>query len=126
MKVLNVIETAYRATLEEQDDPVVWISHAMKGAGADLDVLLRANAVNYAVKTQSVAPLSFGDRHQGNSPHIAEDIDGLIGKGVGVYVVEEDLAKRGIEPEELIGGLKPLSSSRVPGLFEAYDQVWHW
>ncbi|MCG8358625.1 MAG: DsrE family protein [Kiloniellales bacterium] len=126
MKVLNVIETAYRATLEEQDDPVIWISHAMKGAGAELDVLLRANAVNYAVKAQAVEPLAFGDRQQGHSPQLADDISALIDKDVAVYVVEQDLSNRGVQAEELIAGLKPLPFDQLPALFKRYDQVWHW
>ena len=126
MKALNIIETAYRATLEEQDDPVVWITHAMKGAGADLNVLLRGNAVNYAVKAQSVAPLSFGAKTQTQSPHLADDIAGLPGKGVDVYIVKEDLAERGLADGELIGGLNAISRAEIPGLLENYDQVWHW
>ncbi len=126
MKALNIIETAYRATLEEQDDPVVWITHAMKGAGADLNVLLRGNAVNYAVKAQSTPPLGFGAKTQTQSPHLADDISGLASKGVDVYIVKEDLAERGLEDEELIGGLNTISRAEIPGLLENYDQVWHW
>ncbi len=126
MKALNIIETAYRGTLEEQDDTIVWITHAMKGAGAELDVLLRANAVNYAVKAQKVAPLSFGDRQQKNGPDIANDIAGLIGKGISVYIVKDDLAERAISDDELIDGLSPVSRDGLAKLLDGYDHVWHW
>jgi intracellular sulfur oxidation DsrE/DsrF family protein len=126
MKALNIVETAYRATLEEQDDTIVWLTHAMKGAGADLNMLLRGNAVNYGVQGQEVAPLSFGARTQANAPDIAGQVAGLIGKGVDVYIVQEDLADRGLSAGELIDGLKPVSRSDLPGLLDNYDQVWHW
>jgi len=126
MKVLNIIETAYRATLEEQDDPVVWIIHAMKGAGADHDVLLRGNAVNYTVMAQGVPPLMFGDRVQKHAPRIAEQVAGLIAKGVQVMVVRECLAARGIGEEELMSGLTMVHQAAVPKMMNGFDQVWHW
>lgn len=126
MKALNIVETAYRATLEEQDDTIVWLTHAMKGAGADLSVLLRGNAVNYAVTGQEVAPLSFGARTQANAPDIAGQVAGLIGKGVDVYIVQEDLADRGLSAGELIDGLKPVSRGELATLFDGYDHIWHW
>jgi sulfur relay (sulfurtransferase) DsrF/TusC family protein len=126
MKALNIVETAYRGTLEEQDDTIVWLTHAMKGAGADLGVLLRGNAVNYGVAGQEVAPLSFGARTQANAPDIAGQVAGLIGKGIEVYIVQEDLADRGLSAGELIDGLTPVSRSDLPGLLDNYDRVWHW
>jgi sulfur transfer complex TusBCD TusB component (DsrH family) len=125
-KVLQVIESAYRCTVEEQDDPVVWITHAMKGAGADLAVLLRGNAVNYAAKGQDASGLSFGGRGQPQPPRIDDEVAKLIGKGVEVYVVEDDVSARGLERTDLIDGLKTVSRSGLPKLFGGYDQIWHW
>jgi len=125
-KVLSIIATAYRATLEEQDDTIVWLTHAIRGAGADLDVLLRGNAVNYTVKGQDASGLAFGGRRQTQPPRIVEDVAKLITKGVRVFLVEEDLVERGVERPDLIAGVEPVPRAGLPKLFAAYDQVWHW
>ena len=125
-KVLNVIATAYRATLEEQDDTIVWLTHAMKGAGATLDVVLRGNAVNYAVKGQDASGLAFGERGQKQPPRIEEDVAKLIPKGIAVFIVEDDLRERGLERGDLIPGVEFVSRAGLPALFGGYDQVWHW
>ncbi len=125
-KVLQVIETAYRATLEEQDDPIVWITHAMKAAGADLAVLLRGNAVNYAVAAQDASGLAFGERRQTQPPRLAEDVAKLIAKGVDVFLVEDDASERGLSREEMIAGVNVVGRSEVARLLGRYDQIWHW
>jgi intracellular sulfur oxidation DsrE/DsrF family protein len=126
MKVLNIVESAYRATLEEQDDTVIWITHAMKSAGADLSVLLRGHAVNYGVEGQDASGLSFGEAKQTQPPDLAGDVAKLLEKGVDVYVVREDLADRGIDDGALIPGLQAVDRDAVASLFGKFDQVWHW
>ncbi len=125
-KVLQILESAFRATLEEQDDTVVWLTHAMQGAGGEFGVLLRANAVNTAVCGQDSSGLAFGGRVQRHRTDLAEDITKLIGKGVRVLVVAEDLGERGLRQEDLVPGLELVPRAALPDLFEAFDQVWHW
>lgn len=126
MKALNIIESAYRATVEEQDDTIIWLTHAMKGAGADLTVVLRGNAVNYAVKSQDASGLAFGQWKQTEPPRLADDVASLAAKGVDIYAVSEDLAERGIQHGELVESVKMISRERIAELAESHDQVWHW
>ncbi len=126
MKVLNIVEAAYRGTLEEQDDTIIWFCHAMKGANADIDLLLRGNAVNYAVKTQDASGLAFGDAAQTQPPQLAADLVKLKAKGVRIYAVEDALSERGIDASELIDGLDLVPRRGLASLFAGYDQVWHW
>ena len=125
-RILQVIESAYRGTLEEQDDTVLWLTHALQGAGGDFAVLLRGNAVNYAVRGQDASGLSFGAKRQTQPPRLEEDVSKLIGKGVPVAYVEEDAAARGIAQGDLVEGVRGVRARELPQLLESYDQVWHW
>jgi sulfur transfer complex TusBCD TusB component (DsrH family) len=126
MKVLQVIETAYRCNIEEQDDPAVWVTLAMRGGGADLAVLLSGNAVGYAVKGQDASGLSLGGKPQTHPPDLAGDVKKLIDKGVEVYFVRDDAAERGIEASDLVEGVKPVTRAEIGMLYDRHDQVWNW
>lgn len=124
--ILQIVESAYRATLEEQDDPVLWLATSLKGNGVTLDILLRGNAVNYLVRDQDASGLQFGGKRQTQPPHLARDVETLIGKGAAVYYLEEDLRARGIERSEILEGARPIARHALTELVTAYDQVWSW
>jgi sulfur transfer complex TusBCD TusB component (DsrH family) len=126
MKVLQIITTAYRATIEEQDDTVVWITHAMRNAGGQLDVLLRGDAVNYAVAMQDASGLAFGEWRQTQPPRLAADLAGLLEKGAKVHLVAEDFADRGLGDVAVIDGIVRVGRKDLAKLWERYDQVWQW
>ncbi len=126
MKVLNIISSAYRATLEEQDDTIVWLSHMLAGAGAEIDILLRGPAANYIVKGQEAGPLSIGGRRQKHAPDVHGQVVSFAEKGGGVFVIEDDLKRRGLAKAPALAAVEFVSTRRLPRLFERYDFVWHW
>lgn len=125
-RILQIVEVAYRATLEEQDDTVIWLTHMMRANGGDADVLLQGHSVNYAIGGQDASGLQIGAWRQKCPPQLAEDIASLVTKGAAVHLLSQDLKARGLQERDLIPGLKLVSRADLPRLFERYDQVWHW
>ena len=126
-KTLNIVESAYRAVMEEQDDTILWLLAAMQGAGAEHTVVLRGNAVNYAVAGQGAPGLTIGGWKQTQAPRMDNDVIDLIKKHkIPVFVIAEDLAARGIERGELVPEVELLSAKMLPRRMAEYELVSHW
>lgn len=125
-KILCVVETPYRGTQEEQDDATLWFTHALKNAGSEMGVLLRGNAVNYAVASQDPAGVIIGKLPIEHPPYPQKDLLKMKQAGIPVHVVREDVETRGISLNSLVKDFALVSSSELPALFSQYHQVWHW
>ena len=125
-RVLGIIGTAYRGTVEEQDDTVLWLTSMCSDAGLDVAVLLQQSAVTYGVRGQDASGLRFGDLDVANPPELDRDVEALLARGVPVHYVREDAAVLGIDESGLVSGLEPVTRGELPDLLEAFDQVWHW
>jgi hypothetical protein len=126
MKVLSILSDAYRATLEEQDDTVLWISQALRRAGAELDLLLRGPAANYVVEGQRVSPLTIGARTQRHAPDVHAQVADLAKSGARIFVIDADLERYGMLESAKLPAAQIVASTDLPRLVSGYESVWHW
>ena len=78
MKVLQIVDSAYRTLVEEQDDTILWLTQSMHSAGAVLSVLLTGNAAYYAVQKQRQPTLQIGDWIQQEPADLLRDVDSML------------------------------------------------
>lgn len=125
-KILNIVESAYRATLEEQDDTVLWLTHMLKNSGAEISILLKGNAVNYLSKGQDASGLAFGSLELKHPPELDRDLTKMMDRGIAIFAVEEDVTERGLSSADLVAGVTTVSRHALPQLFDQNEMVWHW
>ncbi|WP_133492070.1 DsrE family protein [Alcanivorax sp. 24] len=126
MKVLQVIDQAFRTTVEEQDDTILWLTRSMRGAGGDLQVLLSGHGVHYAVLSQRQPPLELGNWKQSQPAELLRDLTDLTESGVPIFVVREDLEERGLANLPLQAGVELVSQTGLVDLYQQADQIWQW
>lgn len=124
-KYLSIIDTAYRANIEEQDDPHVWFTQAMKNGGAEVSILLRGDAVTYVARGQDASGLSFGSRTV-KGPNLTRDLKAVVDKHIALFVVADDLVDRGIATSALLPGVELVQRKDVARLIESHDRLISW
>ena len=100
--------------------------HTLKGASADVSLLLKGNAVNYLDRKQETPAVTIGDWQQSHPAQMGGDVESLMAKGVNVYFLKEDLEDRGISKDDLIPDAKMLNRSDLVKLFDDHDLVFQW
>jgi predicted peroxiredoxin len=125
-RILSIVTTGYRATLEEQDDTILWLTRAVKNAGAEVGLLLRGDAVSYLVKGHETGRIAVGSKRLAHPPQLDRDIAAIVATGTPVFAVAEDLQVLGIRHEPHVEGVRVLPRTDLPKLFEQYEQIWQW
>jgi len=125
-KVCSIIDTAYRATLEEQDDTAVWFNHILRQSGADITLLLTGNAVNYAVREQQPPALRFGTASIDFPPRLDQDLQKAAQAGVKLVLMRDDAEMHGIPSQALMPEVEQISREQLADFLNEFDLVWHW
>lgn len=126
MKVLQVIQSAFRTLVEEQDDTIIWLCENLHTAGADMSILLSGQASYYAVQSKPQPAIKVGAWQQTQPANIVRDIANLVDFKVPVYVLQEDLAERGLSNKPRLPGIQQLTRPELTNLYESFDQIWQW
>jgi hypothetical protein len=125
-RYLAIVERAYRGAVEEQYAHIIAATIAFGRIGCATDLLLRGNAVLYAIRGQPEVRLTIGATRVEHLPRYDSAIGALLQQGASVHVYETDCQRLGIDPERLISGVAVADLGAVARLIDSHDAVWHW
>ena len=126
MKILSMVSTAYRATIEEQDDAALWLLLAMVKEGGEISLLLSGNAVNYALRRSALRAVKVPGLELTGAGLPQLEIQRALSMGVDCFCVAEDVVQRGLDASLLWPGIQIIEQAAVPELVERFDAVWSW
>jgi sulfur transfer complex TusBCD TusB component (DsrH family) len=124
-KILSVLAHTEYGNLEDSDIGL-FASAFSSVAGQPLTLLLREDAVNYAVRGQDGTGIKIAGTVVQPGFLIETDLASCRQSNIPVYAVREDLDARGIKPDELIGGVQLLGERELGRFVDQFDTVWNW
>ena len=101
------------------------LTQALAKAGGQMSVVLRGNAVNYAVAAQNPKGVTIGKLEIENPVAPTREIARMKSAGIPVYLIREDLERRGIAASAVVGDVEMVSQGQLAGLCGKFEQVWH-
>lgn len=123
---LAIVERAFRGSLEEQYGHILWVATSLRKMKTEIDVILKGNAVLYAVKLQPRRHLDIGRLQIDQLPDYVQSITDMMASGMTLYVMQPDCYRLGIAIEELIPGVQSINTEEFVACLECYDLPWFW
>ncbi|MFF8937587.1 hypothetical protein ACF08O_23140 [Streptomyces paradoxus] len=123
MASLAIVERAYRGAVEVAYFDALFLGieiHRQLG----LVLLLRGEAVTYAVDAPAPAPLLVGKRLVDTLDAPRADLLRLRDLGVGIRVEREDLAALGLSEDRLIDGVECVAAGEFAAHWPDYDRIF--
>ena len=126
-KVLAIFEKPIYLSFEPNDPHLLHVGFGSVSSGVKVNVLLRGSAVNYVGKNQHQAQAKLLGQPLCEVETSPAKVLELVAKSGGeLYVVKEDLEKRGLKPTDIIPQAKLVSHAEVPSLVAANDATFVW
>lgn len=124
-KILSVLSHTEYGNLEDSDIGL-FASAFSSVAGQSLTLLLREDAVNYAVRGQDGTGIKIAGAVVQPGFLIETDLKSVRQANIPVYAVREDLEERGLKKEDLIEGVQLLSGKELGKFVDQFDTMWNW
>jgi len=125
--LLCICDQGYRASVEEQDDTVIWMAHMLQREDdTTVTLVLRGSAVNYASQAQRSVGVRFGDWTQAHPANFPRDLTRFQEDGGRVFALAPDLARYGLADTDLVEGVTEVEAGGVTGLVAEHDFVSFW
>jgi sulfur relay (sulfurtransferase) DsrF/TusC family protein len=124
-KILSVLSHTEYGNLEDSDIGL-FASAFAPVAGNAMTILLREDAVNYAVRGQDGTGITIAGGRVQPGFLIETDIQSVQEARIPVYAFRDDLERRGIREEELVAGVKVIGRQEFGKLVDQFDTVWNW
>lgn len=124
-KILSILSHTEYGNLEDSDIGL-FASAFAPVASQQLALVLREDAVNYAVRGQDGTGIKIAGTVIQPGFLIETDLRSLSQSNIPVYAIREDLQERGIDSADVIDGVKLMSKNELGKLVDQFDTVWNW